>query len=1565
MIFFVQKAPFLKSAYLGLNIPDGGVHIIGGDNGEAFITFSSDEDGRLAMLNNNKDLSGSKVSLFLSSKTEMQAKIDELRSGAALISQEPAYANTYAVQTSQFFPHQQNLGPNVMPGNAPPSNRYTVLGETPQHASYNSNSNSNSNTYDSSMQHQQMQNQGPQFQYNSNIRQRMPSQMSQQRPMRGNAPSFNNRPPMMERGASNFMDQQRPPQRPSLNNQFNPMRGPAPQRNAGPTDQHWQNSALSDSKTSTPDHQNVGSANSFAPKQDPFIPPNSGNQDMRGMPRGPDSRPPFRQPGVRAPLDAKGMNPRFNAPPSTVPSRNVRPGAFDMVRGSARPGAPFQRGMAPQGPQSGQIEHNNTPQGNFTRPPRPRFPNVNNPELDPFNKNSAISSSAGGSETVMSSQSNQQFPSNFMNSGGINNKMPEFFPQQQPKDMRMPAPSRSSDGPNNSYGNNSFVGNESASSKPNFDQFRNPALLPGEVNNPPFNQTNVSSQQQLFPGPKNDLDRNVASETKERSGFEQTLNDFRNKTGGPYLFPGESRSSPSVDEDRRHRKRSSSRERHLYAGSDNKRLHYDEKETRASSSRSDSFKHRVFYYMIIDHAPIDVKDSDIREFLSDAGCKTNMRPIILARRNHCLVFLRFDDERLSRKCLQLSGRRFKAEVVKVSESSKKQFDEAYVEFQSEINREIYIALKSNNYKGDFVRIEGLPDNVTNDEIMNEVFSGEKLQVDDIYIEYSPGSTLDEPYVGYVRTACRRDAERLCQSHGKSIEGRYLRVFKISEGQYYQSIKDHQAKVSMSSSKTDAARSSAADSDYGRESRRRSAARMTESAESTRSRDRESYKDKEREKEKEKEKEIKTKQCPDDVCVEIYDLPPRTEKKDIREFFKKLKVMHVVFDPEDERRVYVEFEKEREQVVALRMNRQRMGDISVKIMAIESAEYLKRYMKYKNNQASSESKETFEKSSSELSAESLDFSRSSKRSAYPKQFYKILFLKPLCTSLDVLRKFLEVTFESHIVLKKDQGGFTTEAYLTTCENPPSHFMALEGKSFCSVGVTVCKISEEDFKMGTNSIQPSMFTTQIVRPDGPPLMLNNAEPQKPSVPPKDNISTDSGISTAGNDEKSLDNCMIKISCLPLRVAGIDVEKFLSGIKVRANGIAMFPDKREALVILENAAEKARALSLNNSTFIGCQVQIVPCFIPEAMARFPLAQFRPIAIADMEPVTDKHTIALISGIPKTCEAKQLQELLKPCKIASVTFMRAVSTAFVQMQTSVDAQLCQLKNGYSIGQSQVNVTLKTKAEMDKMIAEFKKKGSTGSLGSQPPLIPSNSAPSGSSVQSSKPESPKTHSAPTLKSTPFPAAVASEKPRPFQPKIDIKAQQPQFAVHLTNLPPTVIKKDIIQLFCNLMLDEKRIVLQPAGKRDTSEAVVLLTNISECKAAQELNQTFLGPRKIIVRILERGEIMPIISSYGNLVSPYQVPLPSNHSNANTSGFDPITLRLSGLPIDVTAPDILDFFKDFNPNPELLAINNDSITRACTAQLSFNNRTMGMKALESKQGQFLGGRRILITVPSAS
>ncbi|XP_054165375.1 RNA-binding protein 12-like [Oppia nitens] len=69
----------IRRFFHGLQIPDGGVHIVGGDNGDAFIAFASDEDARQAMERNGHTIKDCRIKLLLSSRNEMQKIIDLAR----------------------------------------------------------------------------------------------------------------------------------------------------------------------------------------------------------------------------------------------------------------------------------------------------------------------------------------------------------------------------------------------------------------------------------------------------------------------------------------------------------------------------------------------------------------------------------------------------------------------------------------------------------------------------------------------------------------------------------------------------------------------------------------------------------------------------------------------------------------------------------------------------------------------------------------------------------------------------------------------------------------------------------------------------------------------------------------------------------------------------------------------------------------------------------------------------------------------------------------------------------------------------------------------------------------------------------------------------------------------------------------------------------------------------------------------------------------------------------------------------------------------------------------------
>lgn len=66
----------IRRFFSGLNIPDGGVHIIGGEKGEAFIIFATDEDARQGMSFSGRFIKDARIELFLSSKAEMQNIIE-------------------------------------------------------------------------------------------------------------------------------------------------------------------------------------------------------------------------------------------------------------------------------------------------------------------------------------------------------------------------------------------------------------------------------------------------------------------------------------------------------------------------------------------------------------------------------------------------------------------------------------------------------------------------------------------------------------------------------------------------------------------------------------------------------------------------------------------------------------------------------------------------------------------------------------------------------------------------------------------------------------------------------------------------------------------------------------------------------------------------------------------------------------------------------------------------------------------------------------------------------------------------------------------------------------------------------------------------------------------------------------------------------------------------------------------------------------------------------------------------------------------------------------------------
>lgn len=72
------KSGDVRSFFEGLHIPNGGVHILGGEKGDAFIAFTSSEDARLAMKKDGEKIKDSRIRLFSSNHLEMKYEVEKL-----------------------------------------------------------------------------------------------------------------------------------------------------------------------------------------------------------------------------------------------------------------------------------------------------------------------------------------------------------------------------------------------------------------------------------------------------------------------------------------------------------------------------------------------------------------------------------------------------------------------------------------------------------------------------------------------------------------------------------------------------------------------------------------------------------------------------------------------------------------------------------------------------------------------------------------------------------------------------------------------------------------------------------------------------------------------------------------------------------------------------------------------------------------------------------------------------------------------------------------------------------------------------------------------------------------------------------------------------------------------------------------------------------------------------------------------------------------------------------------------------------------------------------------------
>jgi hypothetical protein len=106
------KSSDIRAFFSSLTIPGGSVCIVGGDSGEAFIGFATDEDARQAMLRDGLVLCQTRVKLTFSSRKEMQDAMERAQQTSNLIKSVEKVIRPDAMSNSM-----QAGRPGLMPNN--------------------------------------------------------------------------------------------------------------------------------------------------------------------------------------------------------------------------------------------------------------------------------------------------------------------------------------------------------------------------------------------------------------------------------------------------------------------------------------------------------------------------------------------------------------------------------------------------------------------------------------------------------------------------------------------------------------------------------------------------------------------------------------------------------------------------------------------------------------------------------------------------------------------------------------------------------------------------------------------------------------------------------------------------------------------------------------------------------------------------------------------------------------------------------------------------------------------------------------------------------------------------------------------------------------------------------------------------------------------------------------------------------------------------------------------------------------------------------------------------------
>nr|XP_045594773.1 uncharacterized protein LOC123755892 [Procambarus clarkii]XP_045594774.1 uncharacterized protein LOC123755892 [Procambarus clarkii]XP_045594775.1 uncharacterized protein LOC123755892 [Procambarus clarkii] len=243
VIIRLQNLPWSANAldirefFKGLSIPEGGVHIVGGELGDAFIAFSTDEDARLAMQKTGSSLKGIQVTLLLSSRTEMQKVIEAARQQAMAL--------------------QGYMAPTVIPTQAQPPPVPTVP-QLPQAPA-------------PTLQHQQLPGHPP-FQAHTQVeaQQQMAPHITSHINSPPNQPNLQQAPPMTMPPST------LPPRTPSQNPSHTPSHIPSPTTSSGPHNSH----AANDSQAAV--HSNLSANNTERKEEKKSSSTSSSKRDTKG-----------------------------------------------------------------------------------------------------------------------------------------------------------------------------------------------------------------------------------------------------------------------------------------------------------------------------------------------------------------------------------------------------------------------------------------------------------------------------------------------------------------------------------------------------------------------------------------------------------------------------------------------------------------------------------------------------------------------------------------------------------------------------------------------------------------------------------------------------------------------------------------------------------------------------------------------------------------------------------------------------------------------------------------------------------------------------------------------------------------------------------------------------------------------------------------------------------------------------------------------------------------------------------------------------------------------------------